>query len=353
VRWIRSASVLCGALVIAFAAVSSSAATPPVRDWSRYPAVVLASAPGDILAVGDAHGDPRRLAAALAGAGLINDPKASPASVRWTAGRAVLVITGDLIDKGPDSLGVIALVRAVQADAQSKGGRVIVTLGNHEGEFLGDPTGKKTSDFSDALTKAGLQPARVAACEGDIGAFLCTLPAAARIGDWFFSHAGNTSGRSVETLERDIEAGYARDGYRTDQLLGDNSILEARLNKQGPAGLPWFDLGDAKTDPRTVLARYAQSLGVAHIVQGHQPGDVKFPDGEKRKAFHFYQRYGSLFLIDTGMSRGIDGSDSLGGALRITGSGADQKAVVVCPDGSTKTLWGPSKSESGSHHCGA
>jgi hypothetical protein len=38
------------------------------------------------------------------------------------------------------------------------------------------------------------------------------------------------------------------------------------------------------------------------------------------------RRPGLVFLIDSGVSRGIEGSDDLGGALHITGSGDDQKA---------------------------
>jgi hypothetical protein len=40
-----------------------------------------------------------------------------------------------------------------------------------------------------------------------------------------------------------------------------------------------------------------------------------------------------LFLIDTGMSSGItDSNNSGGGALKITGSGSDQIATVICPN---------------------
>jgi hypothetical protein len=48
----------------------------------------------------------------------LNDPP----TVTWKGGRKVLVITGDLIDKGCDSVGVIMLVRALQSDAATKGG---------------------------------------------------------------------------------------------------------------------------------------------------------------------------------------------------------------------------------------
>jgi hypothetical protein len=323
-------------------------ATPGVaasRDWKTYPVVVEVDTSEDIFAIGDAHGDPQRLAGALAGAKLIGNASSPPDQVKWTGGKTILVVTGDMIDKGDDSIGVITLLRTLQSDAATHGGRVIITMGNHEGEFLADPTGKKTSEFSKELNAAGLKPEDVGSCIGDIGQFLCNLPIAVRVNDWFFSHAGNTDNRTIKQITADIEAGFAKHGFATKELVGDNSILEARLNKKGPGGLPWFQDGKSSTDPEKLLAKYADTLGVKHLVQGHQYNEVKFPDKENRKEEHFFQRYGLLFLIDTGMSRGIEDSDSIGGALHIAGSGDDQTAIVICPNGDEKTLWSKKKDD--------
>jgi hypothetical protein len=315
------------------------------RDWKANPVVIEVDTSEDIFAIGDPHGDPQRLAGALAGAKLIANASVAPDQVKWTGGKAILVVTGDMIDKGDDSIGVITLLRTLQADAASQGGRVIITMGNHEAEFLADPDGKKTSEFSAELKAAGLTPKDVGDCKGDIGQFLCNLPIAVRVNDWFFCHGGNTDDRTIKQLTADIEAGFAKHGFATKELVGDNSILEARLNKKGPGGLPWFQDGKISTDPQKLLEKYVTTLGVKHLVQGHQYNEVKFPDKENRKEEHFFQRYGLLFLIDTGMSRGIEDSDSIGGALHIAGSGDDQKAVVVCPNGDEKTLWSKKKDD--------
>ena len=298
-----------------------------------------------MFAIGDPHGDPKRLAGALAGAKLIDDASTAPDRVKWTGSKSVLVVTGDMIDKGTDSIGVITLLRTLQSDAATRGGRVIVTMGNHEAEFLADPLGDKTKEFSSELQASHMDPQDVADCGGEIGRFLCGLPIAVRINDWFFSHAGNTDNRTIQQISTAIEAGFAKDGFATKDLVGKNSILEARLNKKGPNGLPWFQDGKSSTDPQKLLAKYVATLGVKHLVQGHQYNAVKFPDGKNRKEEHFFQRYGLLFLIDTGMSKGIEDSDSIGGALHMTGSGGDRKAIVICPDGSEKTLWSRKKAD--------
>jgi hypothetical protein len=183
--------------------------------------------------------------------------------------------------------------------------------------------------------KAGnIDPAEVGACRGEIGEFLCSLSFAARIGDWFFSHGGNAGGRTVEQLTADLQSGLDRDGYRTKHLIGDDSILEARLNGEGRK--PWIDAGMPDRGERELLTDYAKALGVSHIVEGHVPSPVVFADGVTRGRGEMFQRFGLLFLIDTGMSEGVD--DSGGAVLHIT-YGGGERAIAVCPDGTKTLLW--------------
>jgi hypothetical protein len=330
--------ILTIAVVVTSGGSLASGTPKASRDWSKHPVVLQVNTNEDVYAVGDAHADPDRLAVVLARAKIIKEAPKKFASVKWVAGKSVLVVTGDMIDKWHHSLDVIALLRALQTSAAAAGGQVIITMGNHEAEFLADPHGDKTEEFGDELKEAGLKRNDVADCQGDLGRFLCALPIAAQVNDWFFCHGGNTNGQTIQALSDAIETGFANDGFATPALVGDNSILEARLNDKGPNGLPWFDLGSLSTNPQTVLDSYAKALGVSHIVQGHQPGAVEFPDGQKRNKNDLFQRYGLLFLIDTGMSLGVNGDTSGGGVLHIAG-GSNPTAVALCANGKTKTLW--------------
>ncbi len=313
----------------------STCATLHARDWVKNPAVTQIESADEIFAIGDAHSDFKRLARAMVAAGIIEMSQSDkPESAHWRAGHAVLVTTGDMIDKGPRALDVLRLLMAVRADARRAGGEVVILAGNHEAEFLADPGAPKGQEFAKQLKAAHLRPAEVGACGGEIGEFLCSLSFAARVGDWFFSHAGNAGGRTVEQLTADLQAGFDRESYRTKQLIGDDSILESRLNGDGRA--VWMDAGLPDHGERELLSAYARALGVAHIVEGHVPSPVLFTDAVKRDRGEMFQRYGLLFLIDTGMSEGVD--DSGGAVLHITRS-SGEKAVAICPDGTKTTLW--------------
>jgi hypothetical protein len=79
-----------------------------------------------VVAVGDVHGAFDNFTAILQAAKIVD------ARNRWSGGRAVLVQTGDILDRGADSRRALDLIRRLERDAQQAGGRVVSLLGNHE-----------------------------------------------------------------------------------------------------------------------------------------------------------------------------------------------------------------------------
>jgi hypothetical protein len=79
-----------------------------------------------VVAVGDIHGAFDNFVAILRAAELIEGRD------RWSGRRAVLVQTGDILDRGADSRRVVDLLQKLERDAQQAGGRVVSLLGNHE-----------------------------------------------------------------------------------------------------------------------------------------------------------------------------------------------------------------------------
>ncbi len=74
----------------------------------------------------DPHGYVDELTAALQRAGLVN------AQGDWSGQTTHLWILGDLLDRGPDGIGVIDLAMRLQTQAEETLGQVRTLLGNHE-----------------------------------------------------------------------------------------------------------------------------------------------------------------------------------------------------------------------------
>jgi len=288
------------------------------RDWAAHPAVVEAAPAATLLAVSDVHGGYDRLAALLARHGAVSGVPVDPSSIQWSAGEAVLVVVGDLFDKGPKGLEVLDALRTLEVGAAAAGGQVIVTLGNHEAEFLADPENDKADgdDGIDAeLAARGIDPTEIASGRDPRGRWLRERPFAARVGSWFFAHAGDTHGRSIAELESALRAAIAANDYADAEIVGSDSLLESR---------DWFG------DP-SIGAHSAHAVGAEHVVFGHSPHALG-PDGAIAVA-----QEGALFRIDCGMSPDVDYSE--GALLRVRRKDGQETAEALSADGSAHELW--------------
>lgn len=79
-----------------------------------------------VVAIGDLHGDFDNYLATLEAAGIVDSRG------RWAAGETHLVQTGDVPDRGPDTLKIIEHLDKVAKQAKRKGGHVHRLIGNHE-----------------------------------------------------------------------------------------------------------------------------------------------------------------------------------------------------------------------------
>lgn len=266
-------------------------------------------------ALSDVHGDRDRLVALLGGAGLAGG---SPTAPTWLGGTATLVVNGDNIDKGAQSVEVLDYWLALIASATAAGGHVIVLLGNHEVEFLVDPNNSKASALDAELT--GVTPQMFADTSDPHGRFLHERPIAALVDGWFFSHAGNSQGTSATQIAAKfrtlVDAGAFADPFFVDP----SSILEARNW--------WPSSGTA-----AFLDGYLAALPAKHIVFGHSPPTFASPPSGNIE-MHFA---GRLTLIDVGMSSAVN--DSRGKLLHVTHPGAaNEAASMVDPSGQTSSL---------------
>jgi 3',5'-cyclic AMP phosphodiesterase CpdA len=85
------------------------------------------------------HGDLPHAQRVLRLAGLVDHRS------RWIGKRAVLVQTGDIVDRGRDTIALYAFFDQLRAQAEKAGGVVVSLLGNHEmmnafGDWWASPT---------------------------------------------------------------------------------------------------------------------------------------------------------------------------------------------------------------------
>jgi Calcineurin-like phosphoesterase len=288
------------------------------RDWSRFPAIVERDTANRVVALGDVHGGYERLVNLLSVGGLIKGDARSPVGYSWAGGDQLLVCTGDLIDKGDRAIDVIDLMQSLEAQAPASGGEVIITLGNHEAEFLANPEKKKSTEFQDELSKKGIDPLTVSQGQRPYGDWMMNRPFATRINDWFFAHGGNTSGRSIKELSKGFQDAVDRGDWGSSLLIGDDSLLEAR---------EWWK-GDGKA--KEILDGYLAALNCKHIVFGHDPSAFH------KKGEIAQDKDGRIFLIDVGMSPAIDYSK--GALLLIETGGKEAVATSVDANGRKSAL---------------
>ena len=154
-------TVVCSARVRRLAgSVGSASWRSPSQGTSRAAAQSRNQAPAfpcdvqtteRIVAVGDIHGAFDQFVAILRAAGLIDNRN------RWSGKKAVLVQTGDILDRGPDSRKALDLLRKLEGDAQRAGGRVYALLGNHEFMRLVSDWRYVSQGETDAFKNGGLR----------------------------------------------------------------------------------------------------------------------------------------------------------------------------------------------------
>lgn len=207
---------------------------------------------------------------------------------------ARILFVGDLINRGPDSLGAL---RRMKALSESSGGRVEALLGNHDLHLIAVAVGAQRMSRSDTLDDILAAPDR-----DELIAWLRQRPLAMFVDNHLLVHAGVAPqwdaaqtmalAGEVETMLRSdgyigfLGAMYGNDPDRWDDGLEGmarlrcivNALTRMRLclddgsmdfkhkeSESGPVGsglLPWFDLPDRRTQDVTVVFGHWSALGL-------------------------------------------------------------------------------------------
>lgn len=216
-----------------------------------------------LFAVGDVHGDVERLRALLGEAGLVERGA-------WRGGGSVLVLTGDLTDRGKEGLETIRLVRDLQAGAAAAGGRVESLMGNHDALILArafEWRGERADpDCRDLFILNGGRDVEAKALanrnDGNF-AWMQTRPPMLKVGDTLFQHADSVRfyrglGNGVDEVnERGLAlAASARGAWRIFYDMTEGRDWDAARHSSMAAIVEAFDA-------------HLERFGAARVVHGH------------------------------------------------------------------------------------
>ena len=183
--------------------------------------------------IGDIGGHQAELAQVLTGLGA--DPEAGMLPDDLT-----VVQVGDLIHRGPDSAGVIALVENMMAHQPD---RWVQLVGNHEAQYL---TRRPRFAWDEQLDPA---PAAILRRWWHSGRMRLAAAVTGPAGDWLVTHAGLTRGFWAGVLGRPPTAAAAAkalnrliDTDDTAVMFRGGRMIEGRVNPA--AGPIWADAAD-------------------------------------------------------------------------------------------------------------
>ena len=311
-----------------------------------------------IIAIGDLHGDFEAYENILRDAGLTNKRG------RWAGGDAILVQTGDIVDRGPDSKKIIEHLQKLKKRANRKGGDVVTLVGNHEamnmigdlryvhpGEYEAFKT-RKSSELRDRIYELNRERIETAYLErdmtlsseaikaqwesktplgmiehqqawrpdGEIGTWVIGNPAIAIIGDSLFVHGGVSpkyTSFSVEEINAQVAAALAERSIADESIINDpdgplwyRGLIERpepSIETEAETGANGIIEAPPITPEMTIEEEVDAALaafGVARIIVGHTPSltGVNALYG------------GKVIQIDTGISGYYGGTESF---LRI------------------------------------
>ncbi|KAF9102824.1 hypothetical protein BGX27_010850 [Mortierella sp. AM989] len=281
-----------------------------VVNWDLLGAAVDArpiarSVSNRIVAVGDLHSDYPQTLAVLRLANIIDD------SANWSAGSDTLIQTGDIPDRGPDTIAIYQLFQKLRQQAKDAGGEVVNVYGNHEVMNIGGDLRYVTQE--DINSFGGLKKRKAAwdIRTGWLGKFVYNNFNITHIqhGHTAFSHG-------------DMHPDWARVGVDAMNTMAQKAIWDGKfdapiLKTTGPLWNRALAKEEAGADETCqTIETIKQLLGVNRLVSGHTS---QYKTGKILSLCN-----GSYLVIDVGISNYYGG---LLAALEIIENGDGTQTV--------------------------
>ncbi|KAJ3085598.1 hypothetical protein HK102_014015 [Quaeritorhiza haematococci] len=249
-----------------------------------------------IVAVGDFHGDFKSTVKVLKMAGIVNK------ELKWAAGRTVFVQTGDIVDRGPDTIALYKLMQDLDKQSRKAGGQVVSLLGNHEVmNFMDD---LRFVDPGDFISFGGPEARKQAwSPEGELGAYLRKLDIAAWVNGTVFVHAGIHplyAERGLDELNKEAR----------EAISGKLSLMQMYQvdTITGPEGPLWYRgyVLQPESSACHLLKKALKFLKAERMVVGHTPqfnGRILARCIQSHPLTDSPQKAPRLYVIDVAISK--------------------------------------------------
>jgi hypothetical protein len=288
------------------------------RDFnSKQRPGVYVESKEDVFVIGDLHGDLTMAKRVLKTCGLTRETGEN--EFEWIGGKKMVIQLGDILDRGPSSKSMIRFCMDLEKRAYLKGGRFIMTLGNHEVMNLAGIT-RYASPSDDQ--EWGLEPIhkfttremkekgeQFDTLRGKVlansveGIWLKTQPVVVRVGKDLFAHADPfpVSGRTLDDHTIDsVNADMFEMLHQLTLPSGFNQTYENRIRSLFPHLYNMVWSRDLSKETTEMCTRVSDSMGVkdsstniTRAFVGHTPQE----SGLVKSLCS-----GNVVLVDTGLS---------------------------------------------------
>lgn len=273
-----------------------------------------------VVAVADLHGDLEHAHNVLRMAHLIDNDEVP----NWIGGHDVLVSTGDIVDRGDDTIALYQMFQRLRQQARSQGGDVLNCIGNHE--MMNALMDWRYVTPGDLKSFGGAKARRhIMSTDGWIGQdWSANFSISHTIELLSPSHLPQALSKAYSVprasfVHGGIHPKWAALGLTHINQVGHSLLLKALSNPRPQGWLPdrttkeetefygehgplWYR-GYALDEESSVCNEADKArldLGVRHLVMGHTPHLSGF----------VIRCSGSVLLIDTGISRAYGGEQS-------------------------------------------
>ncbi len=220
-------------------------------------------------AISDIHGQRDRFLQLLRAQHILD------ATGDWAWGTGVLVITGDVLDRGPAQLEALWAIYRMAQQAASAGGRVEMLLGNHEAMVMAGDLRYLHPRYLEVAKLLGTSYDDLFAADTELGTWLRHRAVVLKLGDTLFLHGG-LHPRFAEA-ETELDLAQLNAQFRaglgvTREAIKANPAAHWLFGSEGPVWYRgYFESEQATSAQVDALLSKAQ---VARIVVGHTTNET-------------------------------------------------------------------------------